>query len=334
MHSRIPTLAHPPNPKTKKKLNHIPTPFLYAPALSAKHKRPTLNQPKRLSTMSVIRADDLRNLTNNVLRERLRDQFQCHVGSNVNKTQLVGRLLIAHAEADPTATIIGTFYDLLPRNGRYNNEKGLGLVSNFPLSYQEKVCNALAEEFRGRYYPCALDKKARQFPDNTTNHPMNVPDPRAVIRHFVQDVMTRWLDVAELTAYYTGFTRTAFENNNWTWTPDEKGRVFVDILTDYILTRWNKGVEKHRQDIVRYNNPNWGFDDPFFDMSFEIKSLIQDTRLRNIEKRRLCRTMRTTFLYGCASQQSGATNLPLIGARYAYGPIRKQIAQYVGAVDA
>ena len=285
--------------------------------------------------MSVIRADDLRNLTNNDLRERLRRQFHRHTGFNVNKTQLVGRLLIAHAEADPTATIIGTFYDLLPRNGRYHDEKGLGLVSNFPLSYQEKVCNALAEELRGSYYPCALDIKFRQFPDNNdTTHPMVASEPRAVIRHLVQDVMTRWENVAELTAYYTGFTRTAFVNDTWTWTPDEKGRVFVDILTDYILTRWNKAVEKHIQDMARYNNPDWKFDDPFFYMSSEIKTLVRDTRLRNIEKRRLCRTMRTTFLYGCASQQSGATNLPLIGARYAYGPIRKQIAQYVGAVDA
>tara|TARA_B100000674_G_C37658756_1_gene831462 strand:+ start:52 stop:618 length:567 start_codon:yes stop_codon:yes gene_type:complete len=44
--------------------------------------------------------------------------------------------------------------------------------------------------------------------------------------------------------------------------------------------------------------------------------------------------MRTTFLYGCASQNSGSTTLPLIGARYAYGPIRKQIAEYVGAISA
>ena len=44
--------------------------------------------------------------------------------------------------------------------------------------------------------------------------------------------------------------------------------------------------------------------------------------------------MRTTFLYGCASQNSGSSTLPLIGARYAYGPIRKQIAEYVGAIPA
>lgn len=44
--------------------------------------------------------------------------------------------------------------------------------------------------------------------------------------------------------------------------------------------------------------------------------------------------MRTTFLYGCASQNSGSSTLPLIGARYAYGPIRKQIAEYVGAITA
>ena len=206
--------------------------------------------------MSVIRADDLRNLTNNDLRERLRRQFHRHTGFNVNKTQLVGRLLIAHAEADPTATIIGTFYDLLPRNGRYHDEKGLGLVSNFPLSYQEKVCNALAEELRGSYYPCALDIKFRQFPDNNdTTHPMVASEPRAVIRHLVQDVMTRWENVAELTAYYTGFTRTAFVNDTWTWTPDEKGRVFVDVLTDYILMRWNKAVEKRIQDMARSTTP-------------------------------------------------------------------------------
>ena len=51
-------------------------------------------------------------------------------------------------------------------------------------------------------------------------------------------------------------------------------------------------------------------------------------------KKHLREVMRTTFLYGCATQNSGSTNLPLIGARYAYGPIRKQIAEYVGAVDA
>ena len=44
--------------------------------------------------------------------------------------------------------------------------------------------------------------------------------------------------------------------------------------------------------------------------------------------------MRSTFLNGCANQNSGSTNLRLIGAPHAYGPIRKHIAQYVGAVDA
>ena len=48
----------------------------------------------------------------------------------------------------------------------------------------------------------------------------------------------------------------------------------------------------------------------------------------------LRKVMRSTFLYGCANKNSGSTNLRLIGSRYAYGPIRKQIAQYVGAVDA
>jgi hypothetical protein len=50
-------------------------------------------------------------------------------------------------------------------------------------------------------------------------------------------------------------------------------------------------------------------------------------------QKHLREVMRSTFLYGCATQNSGSTNLPLIGARYAYGPIRKQIGEYVGVVD-
>ena len=48
----------------------------------------------------------------------------------------------------------------------------------------------------------------------------------------------------------------------------------------------------------------------------------------------LRKVMRSTFLNGCANENSGSTNLRLIAAPHAYGPIRKQIAEYVGAVDA
>ena len=52
------------------------------------------------------------------------------------------------------------------------------------------------------------------------------------------------------------------------------------------------------------------------------------------KKKYLREVMRSTFLNGCTNKNSGSANLHLIGSRYAYGPIRKQIAQYVGAVDA
>lgn len=52
------------------------------------------------------------------------------------------------------------------------------------------------------------------------------------------------------------------------------------------------------------------------------------------DKRYIRKVFRSTFLHGCATQNSGSEVLPLIGARYAYGPIRKHIAEYVGVVDA
>ena len=290
--------------------------------------------------MTVISADNLRNQTNNELRDQLTRRFRCRVESNVNKTQLVGRLLIEHAKADPTATIQGTFYDLLGRNRNWREEREVGLVYNFPVSYQERICEAVANELRGVTYPRLMDVRFRHFPGDpyhypgNMNHPLEVADPRAVIRNIIHDVMTGWQPIAELTAYYTGFTRTAFQNNNWTWVPDNKGRVFVEILVDYILTRWKNGVEKHRQDIIRYNNPNWGFDDPFSEMAKDVKKLIEGNRRRIDEKRRLLRIIRTTFLPGCANKRCGASNLRLIGSRYAYGPVRRQIAEYVGAIDA
>jgi hypothetical protein len=290
--------------------------------------------------MSVISADTLRNLSNNELRAQLTRRFRCYVESRANKTQLVGRLLIEYAKADPTATIKGTFYDLLPRNRKWREENDVGLVSNLPVSYQNRVCEALADELRGNIYPCKMDVRFRHYPGDTyhyggnMNHPLDVADPRAVLRRIIHEVMTGWQPVAELTAYYTGFTRTAFHKNNWTWVPDNKGRVFVEVLVDYILARWSKAVEKHRQDIIRYNNPEWGFDDPFRGMADDVERLIEDKRIRIAEKRRLCHIMRTTFLYGCSSKHSGSRNLRLISARYAYGPVRKQIAEYVGAIDA
>ena len=40
----------------------------------------------------------------------------------------------------------------------------------------------------------------------------------------------------------------------------------------------------------------------------------------------------STFLNGCANENSGSSNLRLIAAPHTYGPIRNLIAQYYGAV--
>ena len=64
-----------------------------------------------------------------------------------------------------------------------------------------------------------------------------------------------------------------------------------------------------------------------------VKKRDECEELTKAKKKHLREIMRSTFLNGCANENSGSTNLRLIGAPHAYGPIRKQIAQYVGAVD-
>ena len=63
------------------------------------------------------------------------------------------------------------------------------------------------------------------------------------------------------------------------------------------------------------------------------KSLDRCKSQMKTTQRYLRDVLRETFLYGCATQNSGSTVLPLIGARYAYGPIRKHIAEYVGIIS-
>lgn len=248
------------------------------------------------------------------------------------KPELVGRLMMEHALKDNINVISNFSY--YPRD----NDRAFGIVSNFPLKYQEKVCYHFASALRlGKRLDFMRYHANRNNANNDTH--LLVTNPHAAFRNCLYYSMTFFLDVAELTAFYTGFNCMIFEDlgnrdRPWTWKADDKGRILVDILVDLVATRWQERVKAHQEEVIRYNNPQWGFNNPLPAIADEIQNLITKKREKVKQQRALRETLRKTFLYGCTNPHSGAAHLPLIGARYAYGPIRKQIAQYVGAVDA
>ena len=245
------------------------------------------------------------------------------------KPDLVGCLIIEHARQQPDITIVPNHYYPTTKE-RESGILDYGLVSNLPLKYQEKVCLHFSHCLK-------LGKHLNDLKWYTDHMSRRQPpaDPRASIRKCLYHALIWDTDIAYMTAFYTGFNDSVDINANdsWTWQGDDKGRL-MDILIDMVLVHWQEKVQAHQAEMIRYNNPKWGFGNPFPEIADKIKDMISKKREKLEKQRELRSIMMKTFLYGCVTQESGAPLLPLIGARYAYGPVRKQIAQYVGAVDA
>jgi hypothetical protein len=212
-------------------------------------------------------------------------------------------------------------------------DKKFGIVSNLPLEFQDKVCQEIAHVFT--YHFGSIYQ--RISPDGKQDDQIDRESSQNARREFtalITNMMVSWIVEDENLMYetllYTGNHNVVHmsHRDNWTWTPDEKGRNFGDILVNIMCEMWDKSIQKYKNERRMYGNFQWGFSPP--NIAERMRGLVQEKRDQVI----LQNTIRSTFLYGCATRNSGSETLPLIGARHIYAPVRRQIAQYAGAVNA
>lgn len=236
------------------------------------------------------------------------------------KKDLVARLMLFDCTQNNVSVVFDQKYEPTQQDRKF------GIVSNLPWEYQNKVCDLFATKLELVY-------RNRTW---LNEDPRLSADARGEFTMLLRNTLAWCPLVSEEIMLYTGYNHVIHTDDyeNWTWEADEEGRVFVEIIVDKMVDMWEQSLRKHQREVQLYGNPDWMFRSPFEDIAKVVKQLVYSKVLKHQKQEKLKKLMKTTFLYGCATQTSGSTNLPLIGARYAYGPIRKQIAQYVGAVDA
>ena len=271
-----------------------------------------------LFTENEIRVSDLMGLPVTELKNELRRRREIISG---NKEILVGRLL-KHASYHNISIVNDVPY--VPTK----EDKQFGIVSNLPWKFQNKVCIKFADSIV-KNHPVCFDSALN---DENSTHKLAV-DPESVFRGILLTELLYSCSVSDETALYLGYTQSHHYSDTWEWKPDEEGRVFVDILSKLAAELWREAVIKHRMSPY-FGDPYTDYVPfPFIEISEHIGNIIPTKQEKVYEQRKLRNIIRSTFLYGCAIQNSGATYLPLIGARYAYGPIRKQISEYVGVTN-
>ena len=253
-------------------------------------------------------------MTTKELKSELRARAT-HVSGK--KEQLIGRLL-RHDTTHNNLTIVNDI-KYIPKK----EDKKFGIVSNLPWKYQEAVCKSFKETL---YYTISSAKYSRD---------RSYRDIYLEFKIDLLDMMVHDPNLRDITAIYTGYTSFNFGNDtyDWDWEEDEKGNTLVDTIVKIVTDIWAECVKKHREECRRYNNPQWGYEGSYVEISKKLEYLAEKRREKIIKQDRLRKILKGTFLYGCAKKNSGSILLPLIGARYAYGPVRRKIAEYVGAVD-
>ena len=215
-----------------------------------------------------------------------------------------------------------------------------GFVSNIPWEFQRKICQGFAEEIRRKaneiYWNIGPVGKDDETLDNTSSQ-----NARQEFKNILKRMMASWVirDADEFmyeTLLYCGNNHivSAADLDSWVWSVDEQGRVFDDIIVEKIIPIWEESIRKYKKERRIYNNDQWAFDAPFESIAIMLEQLVDKRIEKCIYQKKYKNIMKSTFLYGCAFQNSGSNLLPLIGARYAYETVRRQVAEYVGAIDA
>ena len=270
---------------------------------------------------------DYWSMTTNELKSALRNTYFSRSG---NKKTLIYRLI---------------YHDRVFRNidvvfaQTYNPKKDddlFGVVSNIPWEFQRKICQGFAENIRDQkqilYWNLDPTGKDDETLDRTTSQ-----DARQEFKNLLKKMMASWIiqDADEImyeTLLYMGNHHIVSEADldSWLWTDDDQGRVFDDMIVDKIVPIWEKSIKKYKKERILYNNNQWGFDGPFEEIAVMLEQLVDKRIEKQIYQRKHKKIMKATFLYGCASQNSGSEVLPLIGG---CDPVRREIAKYVGAID-
>ena len=270
---------------------------------------------------------DYWSMTTNELKSALRNTYFSRSG---NKKTLIYRLI---------------YHDRVFRNidvvfaQTYNPKKDddlFGVVSNIPWEFQRKICQGFAENIRDQiqilYWNLDPTGKDDETLDRTTSQHV-----RQEFKNLLKKMMASWIiqdpdEIMYETLLYMGNHHIVGEADldSWLWTDDDQGRVFDDMIVEKIVPIWENSIKKYKKERRMYNNDQWGFNGPFEEIAVMLEQLVDKRKEKQIYQRKYKKIMKATFLYGCASQNSGSEVLPLIGG---YEPVRREIAEYVGAID-
>ena len=256
------------------------------------------------------------SMTVKELKSKLRERTMIVSGK---KHELIGRIMRYDIEHSNITVIRDKKYTPTKEDKKY------GVVSNLPWEYQEKVCASFG---RSLFYTKV---------NSNHSHDMSLQEITEEVKKDLLSTMVYIPEIWDETAVYTGYTPTHFKNDYFDWEceADEDGKVFTNILVKIVTDIWEESVKEHEKQCYLYQNPQWGYDNPYdkYKIANTLEGLVRKKREKLQKQTRLRNLLKGTFLYGCAKKNSGSILLPLIGARYAYGPVRRQIAEYVGAID-